>query len=245
MTNLRKMLLTTFAAVATISGAYQSTRADEPAFENNLAPVPLKLQAGATFQESSLPPQNTGRGWYRIPSWFAGYWHREEMIEKQPGQPDRRVQSRRDMRRGYQVDVRGEIWHPRNEPFMVRVDRPDSYDLNNTTEMKPLSISENQVVLEIKAMGIRVSKTDGRIISNIQKREVHTFSPSRGGIQAESTGMGYDQQGRPLLDKPFRKYYFERLKQPFKPVIVEDGRNYFQDFCDYLESTNQADLIRK
>jgi hypothetical protein len=214
-------------------------------FENKVAPVPLKLQAGATFQESSLPPQNTGRGWYRIPSWFAGYWHREEMIEKQPGQPDRRTLSRRDMRRGYQADIRGEIWHPRNEPFTVRVDRADSYDLNNTIEMKPLAISESKVVLEIRAMGIRVNKADGRIISNIQKREVHTFRPGRGVILAESTGMGYDQQGRPLLDKPFLKYYTERLKQPFRPVDEEDGRNYYSDFCDYLDSTNQADLIKK
>ncbi len=214
-------------------------------FRATVAPVPLKLQAGATFQESNLPPQNTGKGWYRIPSWFAGYWHREALIEKKFGYPDRRQVSQRDMRRGYQVDHRGDIWHPRNEPFTVRVDRGDSYDLNNTIEMKPLEVSPNQVVLEIHAMGIRVSKADGRIISNIQKREVHTFRPGKPGrtIEAESTGMGYDQQGRPLLDKPFKKYYSEYLKAPFKPIRNEDGRDYFSDFCEYLQSTNQADLI--
>ncbi len=214
-------------------------------FRATVAPVPLKLQAGATFQESNLPPQNTGKGWYRIPSWFAGYWHRDALVEKKFGYPDRRQVSQRDMRRGYQVDHRGDIWHPRNEPFTVRVDRGDSYDLNNTIEMKPLEVSANQVVLEIHAMGIRVSKADGRIISNIQKREVHTFRPGKPGrtIEAESTGMGYDQQGRPLLDKPFKKYYSEYLKAPFKPIRNEDGRDYFSDFCEYLQSTNQADFI--
>lgn len=225
--------------------AKESTGAEHVEFRATVAPVPLKLQAGATFQETNLPPQNTGRGWYRIPSWFAGYWHRDALIEKKFGYPDRRQVSQRDMRRGYQADHRGDIWHPRNEPFTVRVDRGDSYDLNNTLEMKPLEVSANQVVLEIHAMGIRVSKADGRIISNIQKRELHTFRPGRAGrtIEAESTGMGYDQQGRPLLDKPFKKYYTEFLKAPFKPIRSEDGRDYFSDFCDYLQSTNQDDLI--
>jgi hypothetical protein len=222
-----------------------NTEDERVEFRAAVPPVPLRLQAGATFQEANLPLQNTGKGWYRIPSWFAGYWHREALIERKFGYPDRRQVSQRDMRRGYQVDRRGDIWHPRNEPFTVRVDRGDSYDLNNTLEMKPLKVSDNEVVLEIHAMGIRVSKADGRIISNIQKREVHTFRPGKPGrtIEAESTGMGYDQQGRSLLDKPFRKFYSEFLKAPFKLIRNEDGRDYYSDFCDYLRATNQDDLL--
>jgi len=224
--------------------AAEAQEPEKQRFQANVAPVPLTLQAGATFQESSLPPQNTGKGWYRIPSWFAGYWHRREMVERNFGYPDRRQISLRDMRRGYQIDHRGDIWHPRNEPFVVRVDHRDTYDLNDTAEMKPLMVSPGSVVLEISAMGIRVDKATGVIISTTQKREIHTFKPGRNHtIEAESTGMGYDQHGRPLLAKPFQKFYTEYLKAPFKPINNEDGRDYRSDFNDYLESTNQGDLL--
>src|ERR1700679_915401 len=58
------------------------------------------LQAGAAFDERNLPRLHTQTGWYLVPNWYGGLWHRETQTDKVGFVPVTHT-SRRDKLRGY------------------------------------------------------------------------------------------------------------------------------------------------
>jgi hypothetical protein len=108
-------------------------------------PVKPGLRVGDPFDKSALPAFHTNKSWYRIPTWYAGRWHRDTMIYEYPGNPPVVQPSRRDRWRGYQYDSQGHIWHERNEPFLLVVENDRSIDMNLILLEEPLMVNDNQV----------------------------------------------------------------------------------------------------
>jgi len=103
--------------LTTLSPLQGSVRLSE-----TLPPVPPQLRAGVVFNAGNLPANDTSTGWYRIPSWFAGTWHREFETDTLPNGKVQTQLSRVDVQHGHQVDRRKGIWHHHSEPFAQRID---------------------------------------------------------------------------------------------------------------------------
>ncbi|MBU6450610.1 MAG: hypothetical protein KGS72_02450 [Cyanobacteria bacterium REEB67] len=206
-----------------------------------IGPMPAPLQAGSTFDEHNLPPLHTRTGWYEIPAWAAGYWHRETQTDK-VGFRTITHESRRDRLRGDQVDRLGRIWQAHDEPNTVTVDtgRTIDYILDRSTE--PVQITSNLMVIHYIASDIIVDKGSRRIVKAAQRDETQRIQPGPGGtLLCASHLTRFDQNGgrQDTIDGSWT----ESLLRPFQPLDYSNGRNYFQDFCQFLHSVGQDSAI--
>ncbi|MBS1992042.1 MAG: hypothetical protein JSS83_16080 [Cyanobacteria bacterium SZAS LIN-3] len=207
-----------------------------------IGPVAPPLQAGATFDERNLPALHTTRGWYMVPNWFAGLWHRETQTDKVGLFRTVTHASRRDRMRGYQIDRKGRIWQAHDEPNVVVVDTGRSLDYILDRVLQPLTVSDDVVVIRFIGSDIVVDKGSRKIIRSGQREEVQEIKPGPNNtLRCHSKLTRFDQNGNRL--NTISGGWEEYLLRPFQPLDFYEGRNYFQDFCQYLENTNQADAI--
>jgi hypothetical protein len=207
-------------------------------------PVKPGLRMGDTFDKSALPQFHTTKSWYRIPPWYAGRWHRDTMIYEFPGNPPIVSASRRDRWRGYQYDRLGHIWHERNEPFLLVVESDTSIEMNVIILEQPILVDENQVVIRLKGQSVTVDKATRAVVGANQKLETHDFRlAAPGRTYVTITYEHFDQDGRPLQKAPLKAEYYEQLTANFVPIYKDYQEDYYASFCNFLQSTGQADLI--
>jgi len=207
-----------------------------------IGPVSPPLQAGATFDERNLPAMHTRTGWYLIPTWCAGLWHRETQTDKLGFLRTVTHTSRRDRLRGYQVDRFGRIWQAHDEPNVVIVDTGNTLDYILDRSTQPVSMQADLVVTRYVGSDIVVEKGSRRIVRSGQRDEVQELSQGPGGsLKCDSKLTRFDQNGRRM--GTVSGTWAEQLIKPFQPLDFYQGRNYYQEFCQYLQSTGQAAAI--
>ncbi len=207
-----------------------------------IGPVAPPLQAGATFDERNLPPLHTRTGWYMIPTWYAGLWHREFQVDKVGLLRTVKHTSRRDRLRGDQVDRLGRIWQAHDEPNVVVVDTGKAIDYILDRATDPISMTSDQITVRYIGSDILVDKGSRRIIKSGQRQEVQELHPGPGGILVCKTKLTrFDQNGNQI--GTIEGSWTEQLIKPFQPLDFYQGRNYFQDFCQYLQASGQANAI--
>jgi hypothetical protein len=210
----------------------------------SIDPVKSGLRLGDTFDKGALPQFHTTKSWYRIPQWYAGRWHRDTMIYEFPGNPPIVSASRRDRWRGYQYDRMGHIWHERNEPFLLVVESDASIEMNVIILEEPIMVNDNQVVIKLKGQSVTVDKATRAVVGANQKLETHDFrlaAPGRTFVTI--TYEHFDQDGRPLQKMPLKAEYYEQQTAAFVPIYKDYQEDYYANFCNFLQSTGQGDLM--
>ncbi len=87
-----------------------------------------------------------------------------------------------------------------------------------------------------------VDKANRRIGRSGQREEIQEITPGPGHTLHCKTKLTlFDQNGNRIDSKTGS--WDEQLIKPFQSMDSYQGRNYFQDFCEYLQSTGQADAI--
>jgi hypothetical protein len=207
-------------------------------------PVKPGLRVGDPFDKSALPAFHTNKSWYRIPTWYAGRWHRDTMIYEYPGNPPVVQPSRRDRWRGYQYDSQGHIWHERNEPFLLVVENDRSIDMNLILLEEPLMVNDNQVVIRLKGQSVTVDKVTRAVVGAFQKLETHNFRlAAPGKTYVSITYEHFDQDGHPLHKEPLKAEYYEQQTAAFVPIFKDYQEDYYANFCAFLQSTGQSQLM--
>jgi hypothetical protein len=208
----------------------------------SIGPVAPPLQAGAAFDQRNLGPLHTKTGWYLIPNWYAGLWHREMQTDKIGLFRTVNHVSRRDRLRGDQIDRLGRIWQAHDEPNVVIVDTGKAIDYILDRSTRQISMQADLVVTRFIGSDIMVDKNSGRIIKSGQREEIQEMRPGPGGtLRCKTKLTKFDQNGQQL--NTISGTWDEQLIRPFQPLDFYQGRNYFQDFCQYLQATGQADAI--
>ena len=209
---------------------------------DTIGPVAPPLQAGSTFDEHNLPALHTRTGWYMVPTWFAGHWHRETQTDKIGLFRTITHASRRDRLRGYQIDNNGRIWQAHDEPNVIIVDTGKSLNYILDRVLQPLTVRDDIVVIRFIGSDIVVEKGSKRIVRSYQREEVQEIRPGPNNtLRCQSKLTRFDQNGRSM--GTISGGWDETLIRPFQPLDFYQGRNYFQDFCQYLQSIGQAEAI--
>ena len=209
-----------------------------------LAPVDSRLLPGQVFDQRNLPPQGTTTGWYLIPNWYAGLWHRETQVNKIRFKNVERV-SRRDSRRGFQMDELGGIWHYRNEPFTTQVDGGNIVDFKMMFVVEPVAISDRCVAIRAIDTTTSVSKQTNKIVSVKQFESFFSTVPvSETELYTDASMKAFDSKGRSVGAN--NKGYFREYKiQPFVEINYLNGKDLKEDFKLYLRSHGLSDRVPK
>lgn len=202
--------------------------------------VPKTLQAGATFDERNLP-QQTIKGWYRIPAWFAGATIRTATVDPR-GRVEKSVRRRE---RGRQIDAKGHIWEAKREPIMYDIDQDKVVVHTILEEEVPIRVVKTQVVMAYYFLMVCERKKDRVIQDSYRTVQIHSFTPGPdGSIFAQIEKSVYfrpDGTLRNVLINPAS--YIEHKTSAFAPLDGDDKFNYKDSFIEFLQRTNHPELI--
>jgi hypothetical protein len=209
-----------------------------------LPPVHPSLRAGATFDQANLPAMGTTGGWYWIPSWAAGTWHREVMTYIAPNGAYQTQLSRVNHYWGQQIDIRSEIWQHHNEPYGEREDLPKWTEWKTVVLREPVQLTAMQMQMHFRATTVQVDRKTGKIRRSYQQEEMQILQPEpRGTMYQESWIKFFDEMGKP----EGREHGVAHLTliQPFQPVAVDPktGVDLRQDFKIFLASHGYQYLV--
>lgn len=234
--------------VIAIIFAVPSTAFAQPVLEGKvhhserLPPLDSNFLPGHIFDESRLPPMGTNSGWYRIPNWFAGVWHRDTIIQKGLLGIKSEVQNSRNMRRGYQTDALGGIWDYRDEPFADPVDIGASVDYKVVRIREPVSISGKSVTLHFIASCFLINKTTHEIVKAYQEEEFQTW---QGGdhqnLRCDASQRIFDAFG--ASKQVSTCSFVDRLLQEYAPIDKYHGKDLKADFVRFLTSHGMSERV--
>ena len=210
-----------------------------------LPAIPPELRAGRAFKDENLPAMGTSQGWYWIPSWFAGTWHREVQTNFTPIGPKTELSRSLDEHQtGEQVDRNGGIWVHFSLPKKDTVEDEQTIEYQIITYSEPILTNETQIVGRYRALTIQVSKRNGKIVRVSQKEQFDTKrSEGQGAVFQDAWLTVYNERGIQLGSQQVQTHYYQI--RPFKPIDIdpETGLDLRQDFKAYLMSHGLANLV--
>ncbi len=215
-----------------------------------LAPVEPQLQAGAVFNEQSLPKLQPNNDWYWIPSWFAGQKHldSETILQDynfQTGQtitPNRTVMNRQDLSIGFQQDRNGQIWEFKRAPYTTTAEGARSFTTMLVRNRDPLQVDQNRVVLRLVETSIIVDKKSRRIIKTMQEEQINTYVPAGPGtINLQTSIKSFGADGRPQVQETSMRVVTQSA--PFQPVNSYQGLDLRSMFRDFMIAKGYGKLL--
>jgi hypothetical protein len=209
-----------------------------------LQPVQPSLRAGASFNEANLPAMGTVRGWYWIPAWAAGTWHRQTMTYDLPDGSRKTQLSSVDHFWGQQVDNRSGIWNHHNEPYGEREEMPGIIEWKTVVMKEPVVVSNEGMKVHFRATTVQVERASGRIRRSYQQEEMQNLRPAGPSMMAQESWIKFfDEMGRPLGNEHAVAQLI--LSQPFVPENFDrkTGLNLQQDFRAFLTASNLQYLL--
>jgi hypothetical protein len=244
--HLYRLLTTVLVIViASFSGGVSAETIDGGVnMSETLPPVQPTLRAGADFNAANLPAAGTTAGWYWIPPWSGGTWHREMMTYIGPDGTGQTQLSRVDHFWGQQADNRQEIWQHHNEPYSEREDLPKWTEWKTVVLQDPVRLTAGEMQMHFRATTVQVNKKNGKINKTYQQEEMQFLRPEGAGKMYEESWMKFfDEMGRPLGKQHGIAHL--TLTQPFQPVQIDPktGLNLHQDFLAFLAANGYQYLI--
>lgn len=209
-----------------------------------LPPVQPNLRAGANFNEANLPAMGTVRGWYWIPYWAAGVWHRQTMTYDLPDGSRKTQLSAVDHFWGQQLDNRNGVWNHHNEPYGEREEMPGIIEWKTVVMKEPVVVTNDGMKVHFRATTVQVERASGRIRRSYQQEEMQNLRPAGPSVMAQESWIKFfDQMGRPLGNEHAVAQL--TLAQPFQPENFDrkTGLNLQQDFIAFLTANNMQNLI--
>ncbi len=210
-------------------------------FDHELAPLKSGLREG---QRMNLGAIRTGRAditeWRRIPSWFAGTWHKEYSTRYVDGRPIK-YQTRADLITGYQKDAKGHIW----QPVFVNVGKveTDDYIEYQMPQRKTIyALEKGKYTSFSLSTRVRIDKDSGQIISSFQQEDMSVSTPMDDGmVKAVVECRVFNQDGRVKFEDTIE--VVEERTEEFNPIDEFNGVDYRASFIRFLEASGHPDLI--
>lgn len=211
-------------------------------FPAKLEAVDNRFRPNKLFAEADLPAEATEEGWYRIPTWRAGKYHREKQVDHTIT-GDVEIVSRVDHVYGMQRDKSGQIWHHRSWPHITKVELDKYVEYKIINRYDPVDGAPNEFAFKVSSIDIDVDKKTGRIKRVTRQEEVDRYTPGPDGIaHGECEWQGYTANGDPNTQVE-RSSVDEEMVEPFKVVNFWRQKDLKASFRKYLESHNMVDLI--
>ncbi|HEY9712885.1 MAG TPA: hypothetical protein V6C72_05415 [Chroococcales cyanobacterium] len=237
-------LLTCLALLLCVP-APATTLVGEIEHSETLKPVESVLTPGQTFDQRNLPasqpqPDNC---WYRIPTWLAGTWHKDEQVNyfrywyrtKQEDISTHAVVAKSDGTWGIQRDDGGNYWQFEPTPFTTIVDGGNEFVVQLVRKTEPLECSERRFVRRSVDTQIHVDKLSNVIKGVESGEQISIYTPEMGNLIRRSTSAKvFDVQGQPVLLG--KSYSYERKIAEFVPQDVYLGKNTKTLFQQFLTS---------
>jgi len=239
---LRQQLLELKQLNARLEKATVGGGASKTVFPASVSAVDQKFRPRKLFSEADLPAEDTEDGWYKIPYWRAGKFHREKQINHSLT-GDTTVTSRVDHVYGMQQDKSGGIWHHTSWPHVTRVetDKYDEYKIINRYE--PVKCEPNEFAFKVSSTDIDVNKTTGKIERVTKQEEIHHYTPGpEGSALGEVEWKGYTASGEPNTTNEHSSVE-EMQVEPFRIINSWRKKDLRASFKKYLLSHGMADLV--
>ena len=217
----------------------------------SLPPMEPNLRPGMPFDERYLPPLDTEEGWYWIPRWAAGMWHRDQVTQqgkiaflKLHWLATDHVTTPEPW--GWQMDKNGGIWHYWHVPYLEVHDLGQTVDLKLVRHYEAVAMTNEQCVLRLWASTIRVDKLSRQVVFVYQQEELDTIHLlSVGQEKQDGSDKWFDADGRPMK-AVFRNDGFvanNTLVKQFAPIDNYKGKNMRTSFRAFLVSHGMANLV--
>ena len=225
--------------------------------EKQPKPIPLGLMPGRRFDPNLLPAEGTEEGWYWIPDWAAGIFHRDSQTTLGPTVRlgFRSINLSRTIEdhvtdnepSGWQMDRKGGIWQYFHLPQTERHEGADFIEYKVILKHQPVEISNTQFITRTFAQSIRVNKFNGIIVMVYQQDDINKSQPTGLGYRQDSLCHWFDQYGRPgsVVNKKRTDLITSESKRirSFAPVNVWKGKDMKASFHRFLLSHGKADLV--
>lgn len=212
------------------------------AFPAKISAVDSHFRPNKLFAEADLPRENTEEGWYRIPHWRAGKFHREHQTDHAIT-GDVTIVSRVDHVYGMQRDRAGGIWHHTSWPHITKVDLDGYSEYKIIERYEPIEGAPNEYAVKVMTTDIDVDNKTHRIKRVTKQIEIDRYTPGPNGVAiGESEWQGYSADGNPNTQVEHSSME-EVQVEPFRVVDRWRDKDLRTSFRTYLESHGQADLI--
>lgn len=215
-----------------------------------LPPVDPSLQAGAFFNEQSIPKLQPNNDWYWIPSWYAGVKHIETQTILQDydfrtGETinaQRTVLNRQDLPIGFQMDRNGQIWEFKRAPYEATTDSGGAFTKTFVRSREPMQVNQGVVVVKLVETSVMVNKQTNRIVRTLQEEQINTYTPLGGGAMNMKTSIkAFDANGRAqMLETSVRN---ATQVAPFQPINNYQGMDTRSMFRDFMIAKGMANLL--
>jgi len=204
--------------------------------------IPASLQKGAIFNKANLPKTKIVNGWYWIPSWLAGVWHRETVTDLNEDGSQNTHTERADHLWGHQSDRFGTIWHHHCEPYTQIVEQDDITYSKTIVSLQPIVMSGSEVRMHYKDLTVGYNK-DNKLIVTTHKHEQISKLTRQGDLLAEEIwSKEYDQNGNCYSSDHAKTVY--TLIHTFKPTKVDkNGLDLEKHFALFLLSHGYLDRV--
>ncbi len=207
-----------------------------------LPPVPPPLRTGCLFRESVLPQSNSNVRWFRIPSWAAGTWQRQQVRKKILGFIPMVSKDVGSDELGYQTDAKGDIWHCVMSPSYSRTEQALTYTYFVVDHTEPVQIQENSICGRSTFSAICVDKVTNEIRSTYRGEQISTqISRGTGVSEIQYTLAEYKETGRYV--RTSKGSWTSYLVSQYKPRSFSKGQDLRRSLAEYLASRGMYDRI--
>ena len=203
--------------------------------------VEPSLRAGATFNEGNIQKIPKEEGWYWVPRWIAGSWHRETQTAYTENGPVTQ-RNRSEKHFGMQQDSNGEIWDYYHVPIKQVAEGSAFTEYKVMRSYSILPAGNGKFAMKSRSTCVRVDRNTNKIISSHTQEDINTFSPQgRGVIRSDCSMRLFDTNGKPKDSAT--GYYTCDMVQPFQPTNFLDGKDLRKSFKNFLISHNWPKLV--
>lgn len=210
-------------------------------FVEKVDPVSKAFQPGKLFAEVNLPSEATSDGWYPIPSWRAGMFHRDTQTNHTLF-GDVTINSSVDHIYGMQVDKRGVIWHHESCPKITKVDLDDYTEYKIIDRYEPVAVTNSEFTVKTMETDIDVDRKTGKIKQCSRQEGFYQYRPcGPDAACAECMTLGFSALGRVNTEKEMSSLE-EVRKGPFRVINKFRGTDLRENFITYLKSHGLADV---
>lgn len=215
-----------------------------------LPALPASLRVGATFDNKLLSGSSSSAdGWYHIPAWLAGGWHRDQETviysqDYQTGNENREphiISGVQDAQFGVQQDRSGGIWHCRLARAGV-ADCGSYLSCALIQSQEPVLVSGDKVLIRDVFTMLHVNKETGAIIYSAQSESLTRYEPMQDGvIKTTSSLKTFDADGMP--QKRQINVSYDKRMEPFSVLNSYKGSDLRTEFSQFLKSDGKENLI--
>jgi len=214
-----------------------------------LPALPDSLKVGAIFDQEMLAPHPDLRRWYRIPSWLAGEWGRDQETivsayyydSNRQVNESRAIMAKESTQFGLQVDRIGGIWHCRIASCGL-ADCGSCYSVALVDSQEPVEISDKMVVIRDVFTELQVNKETNVIILAVQAESLTQFCPLNDGLLKTAMSVKFfEEDGSPKSLQ--RNLAFDKRTASFTPLNAYKGYDLHSAFKQFLLSNGKENLV--